>query len=112
MRLLTSLTLTAAVAFAGSLAAQQPTRTVPDSLVSKAKITEDSARAVAMKRVPGTLQSTELEQERGRLMWEFNIQRSGRKTATEVEVSATTGRVIKVESASRAKSRSTTRHSS
>ena len=40
MRLLTSLTLVAALTFAaGSLAAQE--RNVPDSLVGKAKISED-----------------------------------------------------------------------
>ena len=116
MRLFTTLTLVAAVACAaGSLAAQEapgPTRSVPDSLVSKAKVSEDSARAVALKRVPGTVQSTELERERGRLMWDFKIQRSGRKGTTEVEVSATTGKVIAVEAGTRARARTTNRRSS
>lgn len=100
---------------AGSLAAQEapgPSRNVPDSLMAKAKISEDSARAVALKRVPGTVQSTALEKERGRLMWEFKIQRNGRSGTTEVEVSAKTGRVIAVESGTRAKARTTTHRSS
>lgn len=113
MRPLTSLTLVAALAVAaGSLAAQEPTRNVPDSLVSKAKVSEDSARAIALKRVPGTVQGTELETERGRLMWDFKIQRTGRKGTTEVEVNANTGKVIAVQSGTRAKGRSTSRRSS
>src|SRR4051812_22263782 len=113
MRLLPTLTLAAAVSFAaGSLAAQEPTRNVPDSLVSKAKISEDSARAVALKRVPGTVQGTELERERGRLMYDFKIQRTGRTGTTEVEVNAMTGRVITVKSGTRAKTKSATRRSS
>jgi len=116
MRLVSTLTLCAALSFAaGSLAAQDApgqTRNVPDSLVSKAKISEDSARAVALKRGPGTVQSTELEQERGRLMWDFKIQRTGRKGNTEVEVNATTGKVIAVQSGTRAKAKTTTHRSS
>ena len=116
MRLISTLTLVAAVCVAGSLAAQEApggaTRNVPDSLVSKAKINEDSARAVALKRVPGTVQSVALERERKRLMWDFKIQRTGRKGTTEVEVSAMTGKVIAVQTATSTKGRSTTRHSS
>ena len=116
MRLVSTLTLVAALSFAaGSLAAQEapaPTRNVPDSLAAKAKISEDSARAVALKRVPGTVQGTELERERGRLMWDFKIQRNGRKGTTEVEVNAMTGRIIAVQAGTRAKARTTTRRSS
>jgi hypothetical protein len=115
MRLISTLTLVAAVCVAGSLAAQEApgaTRNVPDSLVSKAKINEDSARAVALKRVPGTVQGVALERERKRLMWDFKIQRTGRKGTTEVEVSAMTGKVIAVQTATSTKGRSTTRHSS
>ena len=109
MRLLASLTLVTALTFAaGRLAAQD--RNVPDSLVAKAKISEDSARAIALKRVPGTLHSTELERKRGRLMYDFKIQRNGRKGTTEVEVNAMTGRIIAVNAGTKA--RSTTRRSS
>jgi uncharacterized membrane protein YkoI len=116
MRLLPTLTLAAALSLAaGSLVAQEapsPTRNVPDSLVSKAKVTEDSARAVALKRVPGTVQDTELSRERSRLLWEFKIQRNGRKGTTEVEVNAMTGRVVSVSAGTKPKARTTTRHSS
>jgi len=115
MRLISTLTLAAALSLAaGSLAAQAatPTRNVPDSLAGKAKVSEDSARAIALKRVPGTVQSTDLERERGRLLYEFKIQRNGRTGTTEVEVSAMNGKVVAVNSGMHAKTRSTTRHSS
>jgi uncharacterized membrane protein YkoI len=113
MRLLSTLTLVAALSFAsGSLAAQEPTRNVPDSLAAKAKISEDSARAVALKRVPGTVQRVELSKERRRLLYEFWIQRAGRKGTTEVEVNAMTGKVVAVKAGTPATGRSTTRRSS
>jgi uncharacterized membrane protein YkoI len=98
---------------AGRLVAQDAVqRNVPDSLVSKAKISEDSARAVALKRVPGTVQRTDLVRARRRLLYEFWIARDGRKGTTEVEVNAMTGKVVAVKAGTRAKARSTTRRSS
>ena len=117
MRLLSTITLVAGLSLAAaSLSAQDstqaPTRNVPDSLVSQAKVTEDSARAVAMKRVPGTVQSTVLERKRSRLVYEFGIQRAGRSGTTKVTVSATNGKVVSVARMGGAKSKSATRRSS
>ncbi|HLZ45122.1 MAG TPA: PepSY domain-containing protein [Gemmatimonadales bacterium] len=113
MRLLTPLTLLAAVTLAaGSLAAQEPSRNVPDSLVSKAKVSEDSARAVATKRVPGDVQGTQLKRVRRRLIWDFKIQKTGATTSSDVQVSAMNGKVVSVRGATRAKAKSTTRHPS
>ena len=111
MRLLTSLTLVAALTFAaGSLAAQD--RNVPDSLVGKAKISEDSARAVALKRVPGTVEGVALAKSgKKRLVYTFKVQRNGRTGLTDVLVNANTGKVIAVRRES-TKGRSTTRRSS
>jgi uncharacterized membrane protein YkoI len=116
MRLLSTITLLAGLSLAAAtLSAQDttqaPMRNVPDSLVAKAKVTEDSARAVAMKRVPGTVQSTTLERKKGRLVYEFGIQRAGRTGTTKVTVSAMSGKVVGVARV-RAKSKSTARHSS
>ena len=95
MRLLTTLTLLAGLSLtAGSLVAQEAPgmkRNVPDSLVSKAKVNEDSARAIALQRVPGTVQGVELGKMRTRLVYTFEIQRSGRQGLTKVEVNAATG---------------------
>ncbi len=110
MRLLSILTVLSGLALgATSLAAQE--RNVPDSLVAKAKISEDSARAVALKRVPGDLQSTTLASRRGRLSWVFEVKRTGRTGTTKVTVNANNGRVVSV-ARSGSKSKSATRRSS
>ena len=96
MRLLTSLTIAAALTFAaGHLAAQE--RNVPDSLVAKAKISEDAARAVALKRVPGDVQGVALAKSgKTRLVYTFKVQRTGRTGLTDVLVNASTGKVLAV----------------
>ncbi len=110
MRLLSILTVLAGLALgATGLAAQD--RNVPDSLVAKAKISEDSARAVALKRVPGDLQSITLVSRRGRLSWVFEVKRTGRTGTTKVTVNANNGRVVSVSRVG-TKSKSATRHSS
>ncbi|HXM38933.1 MAG TPA: PepSY domain-containing protein [Gemmatimonadales bacterium] len=109
MRLLT-LTLLAGVSLTGGLAAQQPNpmqpttpvqtgykREVPDSLAAKAKISEDSARVIALKRVPrGTVEALELEREGGRLLYSWDIKVPGKRGITEVHVDALNGRVLSV----------------
>ena len=113
MRPLSMLALIAALSLpAGRLVAQDVQRNVPDSLVSKAKISEDSARAVALKRVPGTVQSVALARAHRRLLYEFWIQRDGRKGTTEVQVNAMTGHVVAVKAGRPTRARSTTRRSS
>jgi len=73
-------------------------RDVPDSLRAKAKISEDSARTVALARVPGgTIQALQLEWEGGRLLYSWDIKVRGKAGITEVHVSAMTGRVLSVE---------------
>jgi uncharacterized membrane protein YkoI len=111
MRLLTSLAIVAALTMAaGSLAAQD--RNVPDSLVSKAKISEDSARAIAVKRVPGDVQAITLAKVKTRLLYTFKIQRSGKSPGmSDVQVSAMSGKVMSVRRES-TKKKSTARHSS
>jgi uncharacterized membrane protein YkoI len=95
MRLLTTLILVGALSVAaGSLAAQE--RNVPDSLVAKAKVKEDAAQAIALKRVPGDVQTVALGKMHRRLVYTFEIKRSGRQDLTKVEVNAATGHVIAV----------------
>ncbi len=79
-----------------SASAQVPTyrRTVPDSLAAQAKITEDSARALAMSKVPnGTIQTLILERRRGKLIWSFAIRDPARSGSTQVFVDALDGGV-------------------
>jgi uncharacterized membrane protein YkoI len=83
-------------------AAQQPAaaykRNVPAALLAQAKITEDSARAVALARVPhATVQEIELEQEHGSLVWSFDLAVPGKPGIEEVNVDAVTGKIVSVE---------------
>src|SRR5256714_13923094 len=65
-------------------------------LAREAKITKEQAQAVALKRAPGNVESAELEREHKRLVWSFDI-RNSKGTITEVQVSAITGKVVRVE---------------
>ena len=65
-------------------------------LASQAKITKEQAEETALKRAPGTVESSELEKERGRLVYSFDI-RNAKGTITEVQVSAITGRIVRIE---------------
>ncbi len=60
----------------------------------EAKITMTEARAVALKRVPGTIFEEELEKENGRLQYAFDIC-SENKQIFDVEIDAKTGEVLK-----------------
>jgi hypothetical protein len=91
----------AAVAFVAALPlsaqAQGYKKELPDSLVAKAKITEDSAAKVAMKRVPkGNIESVALEREKGKLQYSYDIKVPGKTGVQEVLVSALTGKVMAV----------------
>lgn len=83
--------------------AQQPAapaykREVPDSLIAKVRVSEDSARAIALRRVPGgTIEALELEREGGTLLYSWDIKVRGKPGITEVHVSARTGRILSVE---------------
>jgi uncharacterized membrane protein YkoI len=93
----TSLVAAAAVALAGSVAHAQATykRDIPDSLAKEAKITETAAAATAQKRVPkGTIESVELEREKGKLMFSYDIKTAGKSGVDEVNVDAITGKII------------------
>lgn len=110
-----SLTLLAGLLLpAASLSAQNaqvPTRNVPDNLMAKAKISEDSARAVALKRVAGTVETVNLLERSGKLEYVFGIKPLGNKGMENVTVNAMTAHVVSVSAAS-TKSKSTSSHSS
>jgi uncharacterized membrane protein YkoI len=65
-------------------------------LQREAKITMEQARETALKRAPGTVESSELEREHKQLVYSFDI-RNSKGTITEVQVSAITGKVVRVE---------------
>ena len=65
-------------------------------LARQAKITKDQAQETALKRAPGNVESAELEREHGKLVYSFDI-RNAQGTIDEVQVSAITGKVVRVE---------------
>ena len=72
--------------------------TKPESqatLQKEAKISEETARATALKEVPnGTIKSSELEREHGKLIYSFDITVPGKSGIDEVNVNAIDGSVV------------------
>lgn len=92
-----SIVVLAIVAPAGSTGNAQTTckRDIPDLLAKQAKITEPTAAATAQKRVPkGTLDGVELEREKGKLMFSYDMKTPGKSGIDEVNVDAIMGRII------------------
>ncbi|MEP6921629.1 MAG: PepSY domain-containing protein [bacterium] len=65
-------------------------------LASQTRITKEQAQETALRRAPGTVESSELEREHGKLVYSFDI-RNAKGTIDEVQVSAITGKVVRVE---------------
>jgi len=88
---LTSLVAIAAIAFAGSHAQAQGSykKELPDALTKVAKVTESVAAATAQARVPnGKIQGVELEREKDRLIYSYDIKTAGKTGIDEVHVDA------------------------
>jgi uncharacterized membrane protein YkoI len=65
------------------------------TLQKEAKISEDAARATALKEVPnGTVKSSELERENGKLIYSYDITVPGKSGVQEVNVNALDGSVV------------------
>ena len=70
----------------------------PEALAKQATVTKEQAQTTALTRAPGgTIQEGELEKEKGRLVWSFDIARPGTKDITEVQVDARSGEIVSVE---------------
>jgi len=67
-------------------------------LMAQAKVSKDDAGKTALAKVPnGTIKEGELEKEKGKLIWSFDITTPDTKDITEVNVDAITGDVVSVE---------------
>jgi uncharacterized membrane protein YkoI len=89
------------LALPGLAAAQGTTGTgttkIDPKLAAEAKITLDSARVIALGKVPrGTIASEELEREHNRLIYSFDVKVPGKSGIQEVNVNALNGAVIGV----------------
>ena len=74
----------------------------PAAMQKEAKITMAAAKATALKKAPGKVESEELEREHGKLIYSFDI-RNSKGTIDEVNVNAIDGKVIAVEHENKAK---------
>jgi uncharacterized membrane protein YkoI len=91
IRTLSSVILTAALFF--GCASDQEAK-----LQNEARISKPDAEKIALAHAPnGMIQEGELEKEKGRLIWSFDIATPGSQDITEVQVDAQTGQVVSVE---------------
>lgn len=73
------------------------------SVAAQARISRADAEKTALTRVPdGKIREGELEKEKGRLIWSFDIARAGTEDITEVHVDALTGAIVSTEKESAA----------
>lgn len=64
-------------------------------LKAQAKITKEEATKTALAKVPhGEIQDSELEKERGILIWSFDISMPKSTSITEIQVDAKTGKIV------------------
>jgi len=67
-------------------------------LQAQAKVTKEQAQQTALARVPGgAVKEGELEKEKGKLIWSFDITTTDSKNITEVNVDAINGGIVSVE---------------
>jgi hypothetical protein len=67
-------------------------------LMAEAKVSKETAQQTALTKAPGgTVKEGELEKEKGKLIWSFDITTPDTKDITEVAVDAITGDVVSVE---------------
>lgn len=67
-------------------------------LAAEARISRADAEKTALAKAPGgTIKEGELEKEKGKLIWSFDIATAGTSDITEVQVDAITGEVVSVE---------------
>ncbi|HVZ76812.1 MAG TPA: PepSY domain-containing protein [Gemmatimonadaceae bacterium] len=79
---------------AATAQAQQPVKVkeTEKGLAAKARISSDSAIAIARARVPhGTISEAELEREKGKIIYSFDMKVPGKTGIDEVNVDAVTG---------------------
>ncbi len=76
-------------------AAQEPARIeIKAGLEGRAHVTPDSAKAIALARVPGQVAGGELHEDNGRLVYDIKVLPERKRTYTKVVIDAHTGRVL------------------
>lgn len=89
------LAATAARAQTGTQPQTPPVKESKPGLLRQATITPDSATRTAMRQVPnGQVQEAEVEREKGKLVYSYDIKVPGKSGIEEVLVDAKTGAVV------------------
>ena len=90
--------LLAAVVVAGCESEGHESHETQATLKAEAKVSEADARAMALTKVPdGTIKEAELEHEKGKLIWSFDIAKPNAEGISEINVDAITGTIVGVE---------------
>jgi len=95
-----SLSFVLVVAAASATAQKAPLKITEDKpgLLKLAKVAPADAQKTAQAKFPaGTILSGEIERERGKLIYSFDIQLKGVKGVEEVNVDAMTGAIVGIE---------------
>lgn len=67
-------------------------------LQAQAKVSRAEAEKIALAKVPGgTIKEGELEKEKGKIIWSFDIATPGTVDITEVQVDAMSGELVAIE---------------
>jgi uncharacterized membrane protein YkoI len=92
------LKLITAVALAGALVVGCESESHEQAeLAAQPKITRDDATRIALAKVPnGNIKEAELEKEKGKVIWSFDVATPGTKDITEVNVDAISGDIVDV----------------
>ena len=92
---ITVITLAASLVSAGVVTAQKAKPETQAALMRQAKVSKAVATRTALTKVPGgKVQSSEIEREKGKLIYSFDIKVAGKSGIEEINVDALTGAVI------------------
>jgi len=92
---ITVITLAASLVSAGAVTAQKTKPETQAALMRQVKVSEAVATRTALSKVPGgKVQSSEIEREKGKLIYSFDIKVAGKPGIEEINVDALTGKVI------------------
>jgi uncharacterized membrane protein YkoI len=80
---------------AAKAAVEEPVRIkIKAGLEGRANISPDSAKAIALTRVPGQVAGGELNEDNGRLVYDIKVLPEKKKTYSKVVIDAHTGQVL------------------
>src|SRR6476660_3653135 len=92
---ITVITLAASLVSAGAVTAQKAKPETQAALMRQAKVSKAVATRTALSKVPGgKVRSSEIEREKGKLIYSFDIKVAGKSGIEEVNIDAMTGSIV------------------